>query len=104
MIVPYDLRLEPIDEQLAKLLAERMRLSKGTNGYPTKEQFDRWCRDYGIDRNILASVFATMTNPRRPPRHPAAPQYLVNIIPVMQKAAAVGWSPAWLGWRLSCYL
>ena len=85
MMVPYDHRLEPIDEQLAKLIAERMRQSKGTNGYPSKEQFDRWCLEYGIDRNIIASVFAAMNNPQRPPRHPAAPHYLLNIIPVMQK-------------------
>lgn len=85
MRVPYDHRLEPIDEQLAKLLAERMRLSKGINGYPTNEQFDRWCHEYGIDRNIIASVFSAMINPRRPPRHPAAPQHLLTVIPVMQK-------------------
>ncbi|MDA8206554.1 MAG: hypothetical protein M0Z36_10825 [Thermaerobacter sp.] len=90
MMVPYDDRLEPIDEQLAKLIAERMRQSKGTNGYPTKEQFDRWSHEYGVDRNIIASVFAAMNNPRRPPRHPAAPHHLRDIIPVMQKAVTEG--------------
>ena len=78
MMVPYDHRLEPIDEQLAKLIAERMRQSKGTNGYPSKEQFDRWCLEYGIDRNIIASVFAAMNNPQRPPRYcrtPTPPQH-----------------------------
>ncbi|MFX4301256.1 hypothetical protein ACOJUR_03095 [Alicyclobacillus tolerans] len=85
MRVPYDHRLEPIDEQLAKLIAERLRISQGTNGYPTKEQFDRWCEEYHVDRHVIASVFAAMNNPRRPPRLPVSPQNLVSIVPVMKK-------------------
>jgi hypothetical protein len=88
--VPYDHRLEPIDEKLMKLIAERIYLSKGTNGYPTKEQFDRWCEKYNVDRNVISSVFAAMDNPRRPPRHPASPQNLLDIIPVMQKISVDG--------------
>ncbi|UOF90037.1 hypothetical protein LSG31_19560 [Fodinisporobacter ferrooxydans] len=92
MRVPYDHRLEPIDEKLVKLIAERLHISKGTNGYPTKEQFDRWCEEYSIDRNVISSVFAAMNNPRRPPRHPASPQNLLDIIPVMKKISVDGFT------------
>lgn len=85
MMVPYDRRLEPIDEQLAKLIGERYHLSNGRNGYPTKEQIDRWSQEYVIDRNIIVSVFASMNDFRRAQQHPAAPQHLLNIIAVMQK-------------------
>ncbi|PWI57499.1 chorismate mutase [Sulfoacidibacillus thermotolerans] len=90
MRVPYDHHLEPIDEQLAKLIAERLRISQGTNGYPTKEQFDRWCEEYHVDRHVIASVFAAMNNPRRPPRLPVSPQNLVGIVPVMKKVQSEG--------------
>ncbi|WP_067623227.1 chorismate mutase [Alicyclobacillus acidiphilus] len=90
MRVPYDHRLKPIDEQLAKLIAERLRISQGTNGYPTKEQFDRWCEEYHVDRHIIASVFAAMNNPRRPPRLPVSPQNLSGIVPVMKKVQSDG--------------
>lgn len=90
MRVPYDHRLKPIDEQLAKLIAERLRISQGTNGYPTKEQFDRWCEEYHVDRHVIASVFAAMNNPRRPPRLPVSPQNLVGIVPVMKKVQSEG--------------
>lgn len=90
MKVPYDHRLEPIDDQLAKLIAERLRISQGTNGYPTKEQFDRWCEKYHVERHIIASVFAAMTTPRRPPRLPVSPQNLLGIIPVMTKVQSEG--------------
>jgi len=83
MKVPYDHRLEPIDEQLAKLIAERLQISQSTNGYPTKEQFDRWCEEYHVDRHVISSVFAAMNNPRRPPRLPVSPQNLLGIVPVM---------------------
>jgi hypothetical protein len=85
MMVPYEHRLEPIDEQLVQLIAERFKLTQGANGYPTEELVDRWCQQYDIDRNVILSVFAAMNNPRRPPLHPASPQHLLNIVPVMQK-------------------
>jgi len=69
MMVPYDRRLEPIDEQLAKLIGERYHLSNGRNGYPTKEQIDRWSQEYVIDRNIIVSVFASMNDFRRAQQH-----------------------------------
>ncbi len=56
MRVPYDHHLEPIDEQLVKLLAERLQISHGTNGNPTKEQFDRWCEEYHVDRHVIACI------------------------------------------------
>ncbi|SHJ72873.1 chorismate mutase [Alicyclobacillus tolerans] len=90
MRVPYDHRLESIDEQLAKLIAERLRISQGTNGHPTKEQFDRWCEEYHVDRHVIASVFAAMNNPRRPPRLPVSPQNLVGIVSVMKKVQSEG--------------
>lgn len=90
MIVPYDHRLEPIDEQLVKLIAERMRVGKGANGQPTKAQFDRWAEEHGIDPYLIAPVFAAMSNPRRPPRLPSSPENLLDVIPVMQKVT-VDW-------------
>lgn len=85
MRVPYDERLAPIDEQIAKLIAERMQINKGTNGHPTKEQFERWCEEYKLDRNVILSVFQAMNHSRRPPRFPSDPQHLLNIIPIMRK-------------------
>src|SRR5579875_3891993 len=90
MRVPYDHRLEPIDEQLTKLIAERLRISQGTNGSPGKEQLDRWCEEYQVDRYVISSVFAMMNNPRRPPRLPVSPQNLVGIVPVMKKVTVDG--------------
>ncbi len=40
--------------------------------------------------NTIASVFAAMDNPRRPPRFPVSPQNLVGIIPVMVKVSVEG--------------
>ncbi|MCF8564643.1 chorismate mutase [Alicyclobacillus tolerans] len=84
-MIPYGRRLETIDEQLAKLIAERLEISKGTNGYPTKELLDKWCETFQVDRHIIGQVFAAMNNPRRTPRLPASPQNLRDIIPVMKQ-------------------
>ncbi|GMA50008.1 hypothetical protein GCM10025857_13650 [Alicyclobacillus contaminans] len=85
MRVLYDHRLKPIDEQLVKLIAERIRKSRGTNGYPSKEQVDRWCQEYQVDVHVIASVFAAMSNPWRAPRLAVSPQNLLHIIPIMHK-------------------
>lgn len=84
MRVPYDRRLESTDEQLAQLIAQRIHLSPGLS-YPTPEHFERWAAAYHVDRHILASTFAVMNNPHRPPRLPISPQDLITVIPVMQK-------------------
>lgn len=89
-MIPYDHRLETIDEQLAKLIAERLEISKGTNGYPTKELLDQWCEKFQVDRHIIGQVFASMNNPRRTPRLPASPQNLRDIIPVMKQVTIDG--------------
>lgn len=85
MRIPYDNRLEPIDEKLVQLIAERRRVGKGTNGMPTAEQVERWSKEYGIDASVLRAVFASMENPQRFPRFPISPQNLQKIIPVMRK-------------------
>ena len=85
MRMPYDNRLEPIDEKLVQLIAKRNRLSKGTNGMPTLEQYERWSKEYKIDPSLLAPVFAAMHNPRRFPRFPVSPQHLQKIVPIMRK-------------------
>lgn len=90
MKVPYDPRLQPIDEQLAKLIAERWKLSRGANALPTRELLDRWCEQYQIDFDVLASVFASMSSRVWPLRLSTSPQHLQSVIPVMKKVTVDG--------------
>lgn len=90
MKVPYDHRLQPIDEQLVKLVARRWKLSRGANAYPDGELLKRWCEEYDISMDVLAPVFASMCNPRRPMRLPVSPQHLQGVIPVMKRVTVDG--------------
>lgn len=52
--------LASTDEQICSLIARRKELSQDNPGFPSDELITSWCEQYGLNKNLMHSIFSTL--------------------------------------------
>lgn len=52
--------LAPIDEQICTLIAKRKELSNNNPGFPHLNSIAAWCKQYGLNEDMMLSIFGYM--------------------------------------------
>lgn len=85
--------LAPIDEQICALLAKRKEISEDNPGFPHLDSISAWSQQYGLNEDMMLSIFGTMYNERRFLVH-VEPTGFLKFVPILKSVEIDGVSYA----------